>query len=97
MQIMDEGALTFPGKLKGDPSKRPMDRYCRFYHDHGHDTYDCYDLKKQIKALIRQGNYKGSLAKRGRTHHRSKLPRMKTSILGPPGRHKDDRRKNHSC
>ena len=31
MQIKDEGALIFPGKLKGDPSKRPRDKYCRFH------------------------------------------------------------------
>ncbi|XP_065615885.1 uncharacterized protein LOC111986047 [Quercus suber] len=49
------GALTFPGKLKGDPSKRSRDKYCRFHRDHGHDTTDCYDLKQQIEALIRQG------------------------------------------
>ncbi|XP_030939703.1 uncharacterized protein LOC115964556 [Quercus lobata] len=45
MQIKDEGTLTFPGKLKGDPSKRPRDKYCRFHRDHGHDTADYYDLK----------------------------------------------------
>ena len=28
MQIKDEGALTFPGKLKGDPSKSSRDKYC---------------------------------------------------------------------
>ena len=55
MQIKDEGALMFPGKLKGDPNKRSKDKYCRFHHDHGHDTVDCYDLKQQIEALIRQG------------------------------------------
>ena len=26
MQIKDEGALTFPGKLKGDPNKRSRDK-----------------------------------------------------------------------
>ena len=55
MQIKDEGALTFPNKLKGDPNKRPRDKYCRFHRDHGHDTANCYDLKQQIEALIRQG------------------------------------------
>ena len=55
MQIKDEGALTFPGKLKGDPNKRPRDKYCRFHRDHGYDTANCYDLKQQIEALIRQG------------------------------------------
>ena len=55
MQIKDEGALTFPSKLKGDPSKRPRDRYYRFHRDHDHDISDCYDLKQQIETLIRQG------------------------------------------
>ena len=26
-----------------------------FHRDHGHNTTDCYDLKQQIEALIRQG------------------------------------------
>ena len=46
MQIKDEGTLTFPGKLKSDPSKRSRNKYCRFHRDHGHDTVDCYDLKQ---------------------------------------------------
>ena len=54
MQIKDEGVLTFPDKLKGDPNKRSKDKYCRFHRDHSHDTADCYDLKQQIEALIRQ-------------------------------------------
>ena len=53
MQIKDEGALTFPGKLKGDPSKRPRDKYCHFHCDHGHDIANYYDLKQQIEVLIR--------------------------------------------
>ena len=55
MQIKDEGALTFSGKLKGDPNKRSRDKYCRFHRDHVHDTSDYYDLKQQMEALIRQG------------------------------------------
>ena len=55
MQIRDEETLTYPGKLKGNPNKRSRDKYCRFHRDHGHDTADCYDLKQQIKALIKQG------------------------------------------
>ena len=55
MQIKDERALTFPGKLKGDPSKRSRDKYCHFHRDHDHDTFECYDLNQQIDALINQG------------------------------------------
>ena len=53
MQIKDEGALTFPGKLKSDPNKWSRDKYYCFHRDHGHDTAECYDLKQQIKALIK--------------------------------------------
>ena len=31
MQIKDEGTLTFPGKLKGDPNKRSRDKYYCFH------------------------------------------------------------------
>ncbi|XP_075633449.1 uncharacterized protein LOC142605909 [Castanea sativa] len=54
MQIKDEGSLTFLGKLKGDPNRRSRDKYCRFHRDHGHDTADCYDLKQEIEAFIKQ-------------------------------------------
>ena len=67
MQIKDEGALTFPGKLKGDPSKRSKDKYYRFHchRNHDHDTSNCYDLKLQIKALIRQGKLQRFIGKEG--------------------------------
>ena len=55
MQIKDEEAQTYPGKLKGDPNMRSKDKYCRFHRDHGHDTAVCYDLKLQIESLIKQG------------------------------------------
>jgi len=55
MQIKDDMTLTWPGKLKGDPSKRSKDKYCRFHRNHGHDTFEFYDLKQHIEALIKQG------------------------------------------
>ncbi|XP_030943701.1 uncharacterized protein LOC115968442 [Quercus lobata] len=55
MQIKNEEVLTFPRKLKGDPNKKSKDKYYCFHRDHGHDTTNCYKLKQQIKALIRQG------------------------------------------
>ena len=54
MQIKEEGTLTFLGKLKSDPSKWSRNKYCRFHRDRGHDMADCYDLKQQIEALIKE-------------------------------------------
>ena len=47
-------ALTWPGKLKGDLSKKSRDKYCCFHQDHDHDMFECYDLKQHVEALIRQ-------------------------------------------
>ena len=53
MQIKDEEALTYPGKLKGDPNRHLKDKYCRFHQNYGHDTADYYNLKQQIEGLIK--------------------------------------------
>ena len=63
MQIKDEGVLTFPEKLKGDPNKRSRDKYCHFHRDHDHDTADCYNLKQHIEAFIRQGKLQNFVSK----------------------------------
>ena len=79
MQIKDEGALTFLGKLKGDPNKRSRDKYCRFHRNHSHDKADCYDLKQQIEALISNESCKGLLAGREQTHLKNRFPNGITS------------------
>jgi hypothetical protein len=53
LQIQDDPALKWPGKLHSNPTKRSKDLYYRFHRDHGHTTEDCYVLKEQIEALIR--------------------------------------------
>ena len=63
MQIKDDTSLTWPVKLKGDPSKRFKDKYCRFHQDHDHDTSECYDLKQQIEDLIKQGKLQQFVSK----------------------------------
>ncbi|XP_030926958.1 uncharacterized protein LOC115953450 [Quercus lobata] len=84
MQIKDKGALMFPGKLKGDPSKRPRDKYCRFHRDHRHDTTDCYDLKQQIEALIRQGKLQRFVSKEKKDPHQEQALRQENEHPRPP-------------
>ena len=65
MQIKDERALTFLGKLKGDLSKRNRDKYCHFHRDHSHNTSKCYNLKQKIEAFIWQGKLQRFAGKEG--------------------------------
>ena len=70
MQIKNDPSLKWPEKMKGDPNKRNRNKYCCFHRDYGHDTDECFDLKQQIKNLIRQGKLKSFL---GRDHKDEKL------------------------
>ena len=58
-QIKDEHYLKWPRPLHSSPNVRNKNKYCRFHKDHGHNTEDCRDLKKQIEELI----WKGKLQK----------------------------------
>lgn len=85
MQIKDEGALTFPRKLKSDPTKQSRNKYCCFHRDHGHDTADCYDLKQQIETLIKEGKLQKFVSKeRTNTHPREQAPRWENDHPRPP-------------
>ena len=85
MQIKDEGSLTFPGKLKSDQAKRSRNNYCHFHRDHDHDTADCYDLKQQIEALIREGKLQKFVSKeRTDAHAREQAPRRENDHQKPP-------------
>ncbi|XP_059654529.1 uncharacterized protein LOC132301280 [Cornus florida] len=68
LQIQDEPYLKWPPKLKSDPARRPRDKYCRFYKDHGHATDDCFDLKDQIETLIRRGHMRKFIVRNDRTN-----------------------------
>ena len=67
--------------MKGDPNKRNRNKYCRFHRDHGHDTDECFDLKQQIKNLIRQGKLRNFL---GRDHKDEKLKGKIEESSRPP-------------
>ena len=84
MQIKDEGALTFPGKRKGNLSKGSRDKYYRYHRDHGHDMSKCYDLKQQIEAFNRQGKLQRFIGKEGTKQSQGQLARRENDCPRPP-------------
>ena len=67
--------------MKGDPNKHNRNKYCHFHRDHGHDTDECFDLKQQIKNLIRQGKLRNFL---GRDYKDEKLKAKVEESSWPP-------------
>ena len=84
MQIKDERALTFPSKLKRDPNERSRDKYCHFHRDYCHDTADCYNLKQQIEAPIRQGKLQRFVSKERADPLQEQAPRRENEHSRPP-------------
>ena len=81
MQIKDNPSLKWPEKMKEGPNKCNRNKYCRFHRDHGHNTDECFDLKQQIKNLIRQGKLRNFL---GRDYKDEKLKAKVEESSRPP-------------
>ena len=62
--------------MRTDPAKRDITKYCEFHIDHGHRTYDCIQLKKEIKFLIRRGHLRRYVAIEDRNQAPLPLPRQ---------------------
>ncbi|XP_050248540.1 uncharacterized protein LOC126695767 [Quercus robur] len=84
MQIKDDTILTWPDKLMEDPNKRSRDKYCHFHQDHGHDTSECYDLKQQIEAFIRQGKLQRLVSKERTDSPKEQAGRREDECPRPP-------------
>ena len=64
--------------MKTDLTKRDSTKYCEFHRDHGHQTYDCIQLRKEIEYLIRRGHLHRFVALKGCGQASPPLPRQPT-------------------
>ncbi|GKB64458.1 hypothetical protein Tco_0920644 [Tanacetum coccineum] len=44
-----------PPRMFGSRRSRDMSKYCHFHEDHGHDTNDCRQLRRQIEEAVKSG------------------------------------------
>ena len=51
-EVQHENFLRRPSQMRTDPAKRDNTKYCEFHKDHGHQTDDCIQLRKEIEYLI---------------------------------------------
>ncbi|GKD48121.1 hypothetical protein Tco_1277097 [Tanacetum coccineum] len=56
-EILDMESVSFPEPppLIGTPEKQNLNKFCDYHRDRGHNTNDCYQLKKQIEEVVASG------------------------------------------
>ncbi|GKB89540.1 hypothetical protein Tco_0961812, partial [Tanacetum coccineum] len=56
-EILTMESVSFPKPLPliGTPEKQNLDKFCGYHGNRGHNTNDCYQLKKQIEEAVASG------------------------------------------
>nr|GEU76373.1 hypothetical protein [Tanacetum cinerariifolium] len=56
-EILAMESINFspPPPLIGTPEKHNLNKFCDYHEDRGHNTNDCYQLKKQIEEAVASG------------------------------------------
>ncbi|GJV61096.1 reverse transcriptase domain-containing protein [Tanacetum coccineum] len=52
---MEGISFSEPPPLIGIPKKQNLNKFCDYHRDRGHNTNDCYQLKKQIEEVVASG------------------------------------------
>ena len=65
--------------MRSDPTKRDNTRYCEFHRDHGHQTDDCIQLRKEIEYFTRRGYLRRFVASKGQSQAQPPPPQQTTT------------------
>ncbi|XP_021775992.1 uncharacterized protein LOC110739817 [Chenopodium quinoa] len=83
MEIKDRVSIEKPTPVKGSAKNRNKNNHCHYHEDIGHDTNECYNLKRLLDRLAEQGVRKSYIL-------RSKVT-LQTNTGKPP------KKKSHSA
>ena len=70
--------MRWPSQIKSNPIKTDNTKYCEFHRDHGQQTNDYVQLRKEIEYLIRRGHLHHYVASKGQEQVQPPPPRQPT-------------------
>ena len=83
-EVQHEKFLRWTSQMRSDPAKRDDTRYCEFHKGHGHRTYDCIHLRKEIEYLIRRGHLSRYVVSEGQEQVQPPPPRLPALVQHQP-------------
>ncbi|GKD53980.1 hypothetical protein Tco_1287367 [Tanacetum coccineum] len=87
--------LPQPAPLVGVPSKENLNRYCDYHNEKGHNTNDCFHLKRQLEIALESGKLNHlvkDVRQRGKVGQRSNGP-QKAKVINMVQYHPPDRKR----
>ncbi|XP_021750524.1 uncharacterized protein LOC110716211 [Chenopodium quinoa] len=63
MEIKDRVTIEKPAAMKSSAKSRNKNKYCHFHEDIGHDSNDCYSLKRLLDRVADKGVLKSYILK----------------------------------
>ena len=78
-EVQHEQFLRWSSQMRSDPTKRDNTRYCEFHRDHGNQTDDCIQLRKEIEYLIRRGYLRLFVGSKGQSQAQPPPPQQTTT------------------
>nr|GEX27235.1 reverse transcriptase domain-containing protein [Tanacetum cinerariifolium] len=60
IHVMEKISFPEPPPLIGTPEKQNLNKFCNYHGDRGHNTNDCYQLRKQIEEVVASGNVRNT-------------------------------------
>ncbi|GJR18227.1 reverse transcriptase domain-containing protein [Tanacetum coccineum] len=87
--------LPQPAPLVGVPSKENVNRYCDYHNEKGHNTNDCFHLKRQLEIALESGKLNHlikDVRQRGKGGQRNNGP-QKAKVINMIQSHSSDRKR----